>query len=63
VSTEAVTSLGILYGPGIMLFAVIALVFLSRYRIDRARHAEIVRELERRRGRLAPATADLDRLA
>jgi Na+/melibiose symporter-like transporter len=61
VSADAVFSLGVLYGPGIMLFAVVALVFLSRYRIDRARHAEIVQELERRRGPLAPA--ELDRLA
>ena len=61
VSAEAVTSLGVLYGPGIMVFAVVALAFLSRYRIDRARHAEIALELERRRGTLAPP-ADLDLL-
>ncbi len=49
VPPEVVDQLGILYGPGIGLLAVIALAFLRRYRIDRARHAEIASELARRR--------------
>ena len=45
-----VTALGILYGPGIAIVAIAALVFLARYGIDRKRHAEIAMELARRRG-------------
>jgi GPH family glycoside/pentoside/hexuronide:cation symporter len=44
-----VQALGILYAPGIALLAIVAIAFLARYRIDRARHAEIARELAARR--------------
>lgn len=44
-----VVALGVFYGPGIAILAVIAIGFLSRYGIDRARHAEIVQALARRR--------------
>jgi GPH family glycoside/pentoside/hexuronide:cation symporter len=49
VAPETVLALGILYGPGIGVLAVIAVVFLARYGIDRHRHAEIVRALAQRR--------------
>jgi Na+/melibiose symporter-like transporter len=41
--------LAIAYGPGIVLLAIFALPFVSRYGITRARHREILRELEARR--------------
>ena len=46
---EKIDALGFFYGPGIMLFAVVAMLLLSRYRIDRRRHAEIARALNARR--------------
>ena len=49
-----VFALGIFYGPGVALVALVAIAFLSRYGIDRQRHAEIALELERRRA-AAPA--------
>ncbi len=45
------TALGVLYGPGIAIVAVVAISFLWHYGIDRARHAAIVEALEARRGR------------
>jgi len=56
VPEATVTALAILYGPGIAVIAVIAIVILSRYRIDRARHEEIVRGLLARRQQTATAT-------
>jgi Na+/melibiose symporter-like transporter len=53
VDPATVTALGVFYGPGIAIIAVVALVFLSRYRIDRARHAKIAEALVRQRS--APA--------
>jgi Na+/melibiose symporter-like transporter len=59
-----VRALAILYGPGLAVIAVIAIVILSRYRIDRARHEEIVAALVARRAphgsssELAAAFAD-----
>jgi Na+/melibiose symporter-like transporter len=53
VEPEKVEALAVLYGPGIALLAGISIAFLARYRIDRARHAEIARELAVRRA--APA--------
>jgi Na+/melibiose symporter-like transporter len=50
VSAGTVEALAILYAPGIAALALIAIALLARYRIDRARHAEIVRELAVRRG-------------
>lgn len=49
VAAETVTGLAILYGPGIAFIAVIAIVVLSRYRIDSVRHAEIAAALALRR--------------
>lgn len=43
-----VDALGMLYGPGIAGLAVLAIFLLSRYRIDRTRHAAIVAALEQR---------------
>lgn len=43
------TALGIFYAPAIAVIAIAAIAFLSRYGIDRKRHAEIVRALEVRR--------------
>ena len=60
VPAETISSLGILYGPGLMVFAVVALALMRGYRLDRARHAEIVAALEQRR---REAGDDLDRLA
>lgn len=48
---EVLVDLAILYGPGIMLLAVVAFGFLTRYRLDRTRHAEILAELQARRSR------------
>jgi len=49
VPAATVNALAILYGPGLTLIAAVAIAILSRYRIDRARHAEIVRALLERR--------------
>jgi Na+/melibiose symporter-like transporter len=49
VPAHVLVSLASLYGPGIMLLAVISFVFLTRYRLDRERHLEITRALEARR--------------
>lgn len=47
---EAVlTRLGLTYGPLVMGFAVIAVWCYTHYRLTRARHEEILRELNRRR--------------
>lgn len=43
------TALGVLYGPGVAILAVVAIVFMARYRIDRTRHTEIARALAARR--------------
>ncbi|MEM7411985.1 MAG: MFS transporter [Myxococcota bacterium] len=51
VSEATSLALGILYGPGIGVLAVIALVFLARYRLDRARHREIRALLDQRNTR------------
>ena len=49
VGPGTVNALAILYGPGIALLAVIAVVFLARYRIDHSRHEVIMRELVAKR--------------
>lgn len=54
VEPATVTALAVLYGPGIALLAVIGVVFLARYRIDREHHQAIMRELGERRARAAP---------
>lgn len=54
VAPEVIRNLGILYGPGLALLAVIALLCFSRYRLTRARFEALRRELEARR-RQTPA--------
>lgn len=49
VAPEVIRNLGILYGPGLALLAVIALLCFSRYRLTRARFEALRRELETRR--------------
>jgi Na+/melibiose symporter-like transporter len=49
VAPEVIRNLGILYGPGLALLAVIALLCFSRYRLTRARFEALRRELEARR--------------
>jgi len=46
---EKVDALGFAVGPMMMALYMLSLVFLSRYRLTRARHAEVLRELARRR--------------
>ena len=50
-------ALGILYAPGIAAVAVVAILFLARYGIDRRLHAEIVAKLEERRAERSDSTA------
>jgi glycoside/pentoside/hexuronide:cation symporter, GPH family len=45
---DVVRSLGIAYGPGIMVLGALSLPFLLRYRLDKKRHAEIVQALAAR---------------
>jgi Na+/melibiose symporter-like transporter len=49
VAPEVVRNLGILYGPGLLVLAVIALACMSRYRLTRERFEALRRELEARR--------------
>lgn len=58
VAPETIVHLGILYGPLVAAFAVVAVWCLSHYDLTRERHAEIQRVLaERRRTRAALAAA------
>jgi Na+/melibiose symporter-like transporter len=58
VAPDKVFKLGLAVGPGLMLLFLVTLIFLSRYRITRDRHAEILTELARRSGRLPGASGD-----
>ncbi len=49
VPEDIVHRLAFLYGPGLSLIVIVAIVIMSRYRIDRARHSEIVAALAARR--------------
>ena len=49
VPPETIVWLGLVYGPIVSGFAVVCLYCYSRHRLDRKRHAEIVRALEVRR--------------
>jgi Na+/melibiose symporter-like transporter len=49
VAPETVTALGILAGPGLGVLALLAVLILSGYRIDRRRHAEVAAALAARR--------------
>jgi Na+/melibiose symporter-like transporter len=53
VPPEKVFKLGLAVGPGLLLFYLLMLYFISRYRITRERHREILSEIERRRGAAA----------
>jgi Na+/melibiose symporter-like transporter len=57
VPPETIDALGIVYGPGIAILAVIAMVFLARYRIDHREHQSIAGQLARRRAAAARASA------
>ena len=47
---ETIWNLGFFYGPTLTFFSVAALLFFSRYRLTRRRHAAILAELMARRG-------------
>ena len=49
VAPEVIRNLGILYGPGLALLAVLALACFARYRLTRERFEALRRELELRR--------------
>ena len=51
VPPETVAWLGLVYGPIVSGFAIVCLYCYSRHRLDRHRHAEIVKELAERRQR------------
>jgi Na+/melibiose symporter-like transporter len=53
VPAEKVAALGLAVGPGLVALYLLTLFFLSRYRITRERHREILDELDRRRERAA----------
>ncbi len=53
VPPEKVFKLGLAVGPGLLLFYLLTVYFISRYRITRERHREILSELERRHGAAA----------
>ena len=59
VPPEKIENLGLAVGPGLMLFYLLTLFFLSRYRMSRSQHREILLALEalalevRARGRRA----------
>ena len=50
VPPEAVQGLLILNGPVYLAIIGVGIMFMFRYKIDRARHVEILEELEYRRG-------------
>jgi Na+/melibiose symporter-like transporter len=52
---DKIVALGVLCGPGVALLVVIAVAFMSRYSLDRHRHAAIVATLEARRRAPLPA--------
>ena len=49
VPPETIAWLGLVYGPIVSGFAIVCLYCYTRHNLDRSRHAEIVRALERRR--------------
>jgi Na+/melibiose symporter-like transporter len=48
VASDKIFKLGLAVGPGLMLLYLLTLIFVSRYRLTRERHAEILAELARR---------------
>ena len=57
VGSDVLMRLGVLYGPVVMGFAVVSVWCYSHYRLTRARHEEILAELELRRAQ-EPAEED-----
>jgi GPH family glycoside/pentoside/hexuronide:cation symporter len=57
VAHDVIMRLGILDGPVAAVPALLSVVFYGAYRIDRARHTEIQRELKQRRSQAPVATA------
>ncbi len=55
VDAETVYSLGLAVGPGILIFWIVALLFIMRYPLTRGEHGEILKELEARRGQVGGA--------
>jgi GPH family glycoside/pentoside/hexuronide:cation symporter len=49
VTPDKVRALGLAVGPGLMIFYMLTLFFMTRYRITRERHREVLRLLEERR--------------
>jgi GPH family glycoside/pentoside/hexuronide:cation symporter len=47
IAQHSITSLGLIYGPGAGLVSFTAVTILTRYRLDRARHADILQALGR----------------
>ena len=54
VTPDKVRALGLAVGPGLMAFYFLTLFFMTRYRITRARHREVLAELERRNAARTP---------
>jgi Na+/melibiose symporter-like transporter len=48
VPAEKITQLGMAVGPGLMVFYLLTLIFMSRYRMTRERHREILDQLAER---------------
>jgi Na+/melibiose symporter-like transporter len=51
IAPDKVFKLGLAVGPGMMVLYLVTLIFLSRYRITRERHREVLAELARRPAR------------
>lgn len=49
VPSEKIDALGFAVGPMLTVLYLLSLVFLSRYRLTRAQHTEVLNELARRR--------------
>jgi Na+/melibiose symporter-like transporter len=58
VAPETLTWLGLLYGPIVAGFAVVSVWCYTRYKLDREKHAQILRELAVARDARAQAAAD-----
>jgi Na+/melibiose symporter-like transporter len=56
VAPEKIFALGLAVGPGMLIFYLLTLVFLARYKITREEHREIIAELARRRARVESVT-------
>ena len=52
VPPETLTNLGLLFGPGVAVFGFTAVWLYTRYRLNREKHAEILRQLRVRRAEM-----------